>query len=174
MKRTLILFIAALFVFLSAVPAAMAAEWVLMDSVTTAETTLSASDWYASSRSRALLTVLLSIEAINDIGNPESGDFSSFWLNASWVGITKDKTQLVVVGYYGTGSKTTILTMIYTPGTKKIKYMADVQTPSLTSSKAESACEALLKSGASAEYTVNAYKKNSPRDIVTLIRQLGR
>ena len=77
-----------------------------------------AKQWYENKDTRAMLTVALGADVFFQMEGFESDDLTSFLLNTSYVGISSNSRQLLLLGYYGS---TTILSIIYTPSTNEIE-----------------------------------------------------
>ncbi len=90
-----------------------------------------------------------------------------FLTNSSWVGISKNSRQLMVVGYYGS---TTILTIVYTPQTGKIEY-TEIK---INQSNGSAVPDVLIESMAKKIYDDQSskYYKNSPSDILEVLSAL--
>ena len=144
MKRALFLSFATLLILSITLSSAMAATSYTIDASTTAATKMTASEWYSTAKTRAMLTLSVSIDTLSQYSAADSDSYTSFWLNSSWVGLSKSKNQVMVAGYYSTSSNTTILVMIYTPSTGKIEYMPIVSTPAMSDANAEMVCEAVF------------------------------
>ncbi len=142
-----------------------ASSYTITASVTNG-TGLSAVEWYSSAQSRALLTISLSIDTIPNISDTDADSYTSFWLNPSWVGISTNKRQVMVSGYYSNSSSTTVLIMVYTPGTGKIEYIPMVMRPAISDDLAETLCLSAFSSNTS------SYERNSTSEIVTVLTEL--
>ena len=156
---------------ISAVPS-MANSAINGDSFTTINapitsgTDLSASEWYSSDKSRAMLTISVSMDTISKISDADSDSYTSFWTNPSWVGISGGKRQVMVTGYYGSEESTTVLVMIYTPSSGEISYLPMTFRPAIPDNTAEMFCVGALETSAS-------YEKNDPSTILSIISDLN-
>lgn len=80
----------------------------------------SAQQWYSSGENRALLTVLLAADVFPNMKQFDTQDMVSFLTNSSYVGISSNSRQLLVIGYYGS---TNIIPIVFTPSSNEIQYM---------------------------------------------------
>ncbi len=167
MKRKFILLITLLLTFTLVASTSMAATSYTIDAPITSGTKMSASEWYSNAKSRAMLTLSVSIDTISQLDDADSDSYTSFWLNSSWVGISKNKQQVMVVGYYSNSASTTVLVMIYTPQTGKIEYMPIVSKPAMSDVNAEMICLASLANESNSDY-----EKNDPTEIISIIADL--
>ena len=78
----------------------------------TATTKMTASQWFSDSQTRAWLTIALALDTFPQMSSVDSNAISDFVSRSSWVGLSKSKNQVMVMGTYGS---TTILIMLYTP-----------------------------------------------------------
>ena len=168
MKQKLLLSVALLLALTLAVSSSFAASSSTINATVTSGTKLSASEWYSSAKMRAMLTISLSVDTIPHLSDASSDVYTSFWLNSSWVGLSKSKNQVLVIGYYSTSKSTTVLVMIYTPGTGKIEYMPIVSTPAISDQYAEMLCESVI----SGDSNTLRYEKNDPLEILSIISDL--
>lgn len=167
MNRRFALFISLLFALTLIVSASTAASSYTIDAPVTSGTKMSASEWFASAKTRAMLTLSVSVDTISNLSDSDSDSYTSFWTNPSWVGISKSKQQVMVVGYITTSANTTVLVMIYTPGSGEIEYMPIVSTPALSDANAEMICMAALANDSTGDY-----EKNDPVEILSIIADL--
>jgi len=168
MKRILILTFTALLILVITLSPAMAATTYTIDASVTSGTKMTASEWYSTAKTRAMLTLSVSIDTLSQYSEADSDSYTSLWLNSSWVGLSKSKNQVMVAGYYSTSKNTTILVMIYTPSTGKIEYMPIVSTPAMSDANAEMVCEAVF----SGDNNTSKYEKNDPIEILSIIADL--
>lgn len=168
MKRILILTFTALLILVITLSPAMAATTYTIDASVTSGTKMTASEWYSTAKTRAMLTLSVSIDTLSQYSEADSDSYTSLWLNSSWVGLSKSKNQVMVAGYYSTSKNTTILVMIYTPSTGKIEYMPIVSTPAMSDANAEVVCEAVF----SGDNNTSKYEKNDPIEILSIIADL--
>lgn len=166
MKRKMSLIIFLLFIMALILSTSIAASDTLtIDASITSSIKASAAEWYGSSQTRALLTVSLSADTIPHLENSDSDSYTGFWLNPSWVGISKSKQTLLVAGYYSNAKSTTILMIIYYPNTGKIQYLPAISTPPMTNANAEMLCESII---ADNKDTL-AYERNDPTAILAVL-----
>ena len=138
-----------------------------IDAPFTSEIGLTASEWYATAKTRAMLTLSVSIDTIPHLSDNSSDAYTSFWLNPSWVGISKNKRQVIVAGYFSSDTSTTVLVMVYSPGTGKIEYLPAVSRPALPDATAEIMCLAAIQTN-----PTDKYVKNDPYEILSIIKDL--
>ncbi len=167
-NHKLVLSFVIMLVFSIILSSATAASSYTVDAPVTSGTKMTASEWYSTAKTRAMLTLNVSIDTLSQYSEADSESYSSLWLNSSWVGLSKSKNQVMVAGYYSTSKSTTILVMIYTPSTGKIEYMPIVSTPAMTNSNAEMICEAVF----SGDNNTSKYEKNDPIEIMSIISDL--
>lgn len=139
----------------------------IIDAATTSGIGYTASEWYATAKTRAMLTLSVSIDTIPHLSDSSTDAYISFWQNPSWVGISKNKRQVMVTGYYSSDTSTTVLVMIYTPSTGKIEYLPVVSRPALPDATAEMMCLAAIKND-----PTDKYAKNDPYEILSIIEDL--
>ena len=168
MKRILLLSFTTLLILTIALSPAMAATSYTIDASVTSGTKMTASEWYSTAKTRAMLTLSVSIDTLSQYSEADSDSYTSLWLNSSWVGLSKSKNQVMVAGYYSTSKNTTILVMIYTPSTGKIEYMPIVSTPAMSDANAEMVCEAVF----SGDNNTSKYEKNDHIEILSIIADL--
>ena len=123
----------------------------------------SATKWYSSEESRAMFTVSVTLDAFSNIKELDSDDISSFLYNDTWVGISKSKTQLMLVGYLGPA----MYFFIYSPLTGYVEY----SKMTLSSGSLDSSTAALFAEGVLADQS-SKYAKNSLSDILTVVASL--
>lgn len=121
----------------------------------------SASEWYATSSNRALLSLLLGIEALgNAEGIPSDFELMKVFLRSSYMG--KDG---VILAFYGTDGKY-IFSIQYCPVLKTANYF--FFEASLSDSLADLLLESTIKDVCS-----DGYKKNDNGEIVEWVEQLS-
>lgn len=168
MNRKFCLSLAIILILTITLSSAMAEISYTIDAPITSGTKMTASEWYSTAKTRAMLTLCMSIDTLSQYSEANSDSYSSFWLNSSWVGLSKSKNQVMVSGYFSTSKKTTMLVMIYTPSTGKIQYMPVVITPAMSDSDAAMVCESLL----SADENTSKYEKNDLVELLNIIADL--
>ncbi len=167
--RKIIIFILLLSIGIMSFSFSWAAGSYTINAPLTSGTDLSASEWYATAKSRAMLTISVSIDTLSQISDADSNSYSSFWTNPSWVGVSRNKRQVMVVGYYSSSISTTVLVIIYTPSTGKIEYMPIVSRPAVSDDTAELLCLAAIKND-----TTKEFEKNDAFEILSIIADLQK
>ena len=135
----------------------------------TSKVKATASEWYASSETRAMATILVSLDVFNQMSDYDSNEISDFWVNPSYVGITNNNRQILVVGYYGS---TTILTMIYTPSKGEIEYF-DMKMSSGTPIDASTVDMMMKTVILNSNNNVRDYYQNDPGDMYSCMSKLA-
>ena len=121
-----------------------------------------ASEWYKDDESIAWLTVGTALDVFPTLEDYDPMDFRDFVVRSSWVGISSNKKQLTVVGYYEKESSFDMISMSFNPAAGEIEYVRDELDSSTSKDEAEKKCEALL----SDNNDIGEYKKNSLHEII--------
>ena len=156
-----------LIILILGISSSMAASSYTIDAPITSSVDLTASEWYSAANYRALLTVSVLIDTISQMSDDDSDSYASFLINPSWVAISSNKRQVMVAGYYSSSASTTVLVMIYTPGTGKIEYLPVVSRPAISDSLAETLCLTAIQND-----KTNKYEKNDASEILSILADI--
>ena len=170
MKRQLLRIVLIIFSLTMLVSPSFAAGAKTIDAkVTESMKSCTAPEWYEDDESIAWLTVGTSLDVFPNLEDYDPVDFRDFIVRSSWVGISSNKKQLTVVGYYEKASSFNMLSMSFNPAAGEIEYTRDELDPSTSKEDAEKKCEALL----SDNNDIGEYKKNSLHEILAVLSEAG-
>ncbi len=163
MKKTVSLLLA-VSILLALLPGASCADSVSVKfkPVFTNQVKATAAQWYSTETNRAALTVALCADVFYNKGTYGPNDIESYLTNPTYVGLSQNKNQLLVMGYYGTETEFTILVIVYTPSRDEIEYTEMKLTGSFRNQSTADAMEGVLYSAMQSMNSKGQYEKNNP------------
>lgn len=129
----------------------------------TSTVSLSAKEWYSTSETRALATLLLWSDVSLTLKRTSTSDMKGLLNNPSYVGISSSYRQVVIVFAY---DSKTISIVSYTPSTKEISYSEMKVNRELSSNEMDLLMTAVYGSN------IKDFSKNDRDDLTYCITQI--